>query len=460
MRECLKAEPDAWQLDVLQAFPHQQRVALKACKGPGKSALMAVLGWNFLATRPHPKIIATSISGDNLADGLWAEMAKWQNRSEFLKEAFQWGKERIVSKQHPETWFMSARNWSKSADQQQQANTLAGIHADYVLYLVDESGGIPDAVMSAAEGGLSTGKETKIVQAGNPTHLEGPLYRACTSQRHLWFVVEITGDPDDPKRSPRISVSWAREQIEMFGRDNPWVLVNVFGQFPPRSLNTLIGPDEVKAAMARHLSEDKYNWAQPRIGVDVARFGGDRTIIAKRQGLWIPATIEMREARTNEIANRVALEKNTFGSEAEFIDGTGGYGAGVIDDLIRQGYAPMEIQFGGKASDPRFFNKRTEMWWNMVEWIKRGGVLPKSDNLMKELTEPTYTFTANGKIQLEEKEQIRKRLQFSPDEADAVALTFAWPEMPRQDSIEGLKSQFNSRVKSEYNPYDPERFDR
>lgn len=361
MKECLKAEPDFWQADILTAFPHNQRLAMKACKGPGKSAIMSVLGWNFLATRPHPKVIATSISGDNLADGLWAEMAKWQNKSEYLKAAFQWGKERIVSKDHPETWFMSARNWSKSADTQQQANTLAGIHADYVLYLVDESGGIPDAVMSAAEGGLSTGKETKIVQAGNPTHLEGPLYRACTSQRHLWFVVEITGDPDDPKRSSRIDIEWARNQIQMYGRDNPWVLVNVFGKFPPSSLNTFLGPDEVRTAMGRHLKIDQYDFSQPRLGCDVARFGSDRTIIYYRQGLWIDGPIEMRNSRSNEIAGRLIHEKLKRKAEAEFVDGTGGYGAGVIDDMIAMSYSPIEINFQGKADDPRFQNKRAEI---------------------------------------------------------------------------------------------------
>ena len=275
VREVFDAVPDPWQDAVLRAFPHNQRVAMKASKGPGKSTVLAWLAWNFLITRPHPKIAATSISGDNLRDGLWSEMAKWREKSPLIKDAFAWQKERIFSKAHPETWWMAARQWSKAADPASLGNTLAGLHADYIMFLLDESGGIPDAIMAAADAALSSCKEGHIIQAGNPTHLEGPLYRACTSERALWHVVEITSDPDDPNRSPRVSPDWAKEQIAKYGRDNPWVLVNVFGRFPPSSFNALIGPDEINESIARRYRETEIR-LQPRIlGVDVARFGDD-----------------------------------------------------------------------------------------------------------------------------------------------------------------------------------------
>jgi len=455
--ECLKFEPDPWQLDVLRAFPHNQRLAMKACKGPGKTGILAVLTWNFLATRPHPKVAATSITKDNLDDGLWAEMAKWQHRSEYLKAAFQWNKTRISAKDHPETWFASARTWSKSGDARQQADTLAGLHADYLMFVIDESGGVPDAVMAAAEAGLAndhTGQNAKLLMAGNPTHLEGPLYRACTSERHLWWVIEITSDPDDPKRTPRVSVKWAREQIEKYGRDNPWVLVNVFGKFPPSSINMLLGPDEVADAMRRHLTEDKYSFAQKRLGVDVARFGDDRTIIFPRQGLAAFKPAEMRGARTPDIAARVMLAKARWGSESEYIDGTGGFGAGVIDALIQAGHSPHEIHFSGKAIDPRYMNKRAEMWFELANWVKRGGALPNIPELARELTAPTYTFQ-NGKFRIEEKDQIKERLGFSPDMADALCLTFAHPDMPTSSAFPGVPSE--PKIKAEYDPFDPAR---
>jgi len=457
--EELHVEPDPWQAKVLRAFPHHQRIAMKACKGPGKTTLLAWLAWNFLATRPHPKIAATSITKDNLEDNLWPEMAKWQNQSQFLKTAFEWQKTRISSKEHPETWWMSARTWAKTADQTQQSNTLAGLHADYLLFILDEAGGIPDAVMAAAEAGLATlGGEHKILIAGNPTHLEGPLYRACTQERHLWLTVEITGDPEDPNRAPRISIKWAKEQIEKYGKDNPWVLVNVFGQFPPSSINALLGVEEVSAAMKRHLTEDIYNWAQKRLGVDVARFGDDRTVIFPRQGLAAFDPITMRHARDSavsvDIANRTIMEKKHFGSEMEFFDDTVGWAHGAIDVMRAAGHSPVAVQFNGKANDPRYFNKRAEMWMNLAKWVQSGGALPHVPELVRELTAPTYTY-CHGKFQLEDKKQIKNRLGFSPDLGDALALTFASPEMSKMESFPGF--QDTNHLKHDYDPFAPER---
>lgn len=455
VRQEFKVEPDEWQADILFALTKNKRIAMKACKGPGKTCVLAWAAWWFGVCFPHPKIAATSISGDNLSDGLWTEMAKWQAKSEFLKAAFTWTKTRIFAKDHPETWWMSARTWREGADASQQANTLAGFHADYTMFILDEAGGIPDAVMAAAEAGLATG-EGKILMAGNPTHLEGPLYRACTTERHLWFVVEITSDPEDPKRTPRVSIQWAKEQIEKYGRDNPWVLVNVFGKFPPSSLNSLLGPDLVSEAMKRHLSEDKYEFAQKRLGIDVARFGDDRTIIFPRQGLAAFKPVEMRGARTSDISARAIKAKVDWGSEMEFVDGTGGWGAGVIDFMIQSKYSPQEVNFAGKANDLRYHNKRAEMWFEMANWIKRGGALPNIPELQKELTTPTYTFTQNGKFLLESKDQIKERLGFSPDMADALCLTFALPDMPAR-SIYGVMTAQKSLHLADYDPYDSDR---
>jgi phage terminase large subunit len=452
VREVLQAEPDAWQIETLQALTCNNRIALKASKGCGKTTLLAWAAWWFLATRPHPKVVATSITEDNLSDGLWAEMAKWQAKSPYLKANFVWQKTRIVAKAYPETWFMSARTWSKSADTAKQADTLAGLHAEHLIFILDEVGGIPDSVMAAAEAGLATGGDTKLLMAGNPTNLEGPLYRACTNERHLWWVREITGDPDDPMRASRISIQWAKDQIDKYGRDNPWVLVNVFGRFPPGSLNTLLGVEEVSAAMRNTIGTDKYEFAQKRLGIDVARFGDDKTVIFPRQGLVAYKPVEMRNARTNDIAARIFAAKSKWGSELEFVDDTGGYGAGVIDSLIQSGLSPNAIHFSGKAIDPRYYNKRSEMWFMMAAWVKRGAVLPNIPELAAELVTPTYTFI-NGKFRLEEKDQIKDRLGRSPDFADALALTFALPEMPASLSSYGILDRNANKAISEFDPF-------
>lgn len=431
--ENFQVTPDKWQEAHLWALVDRDRLGLKACKGPGKTCVLSWDAWWFMSCFPMPKLAATSISGANLQDGLWTEMAKWRARSQFLTEAFEWQKSRIYAKDHPERWWMSARTWRDGADSSQQANTLAGLHEDYMMFLIDEAGGVPDAVMSAAEGALATGKVCKIIMAGNPTHLSGPLYRAATREAHLWHMISITGDPDDPMRSPRVSIKWAREQIEKYGKDNPWVMVNVFGQFPPSSLNVLLGPNDVEKSMGRHLTEDKYAFSQKRLGVDVARFGDDRTIIFPRQGLAAFNCAEMRGADGPQIAARLAKARNRWLENGtndiiELIDCTGGFGASAYDAYRVAGYSPIDVQFGGKAIDPRYENKRAEMWFEMAEWVKRGGALPDDPELQKELTAPTYTFNKHGKFLIEPKDQIKARLGFSPDKADALVTTFALPE--------------------------------
>jgi len=247
-----------------------------------------------LTVNEDAKVAATSVSADTLADTLWTEMAKWQAKSPLLSASFTWTRQRIFNNRRRETWWMSARKWARSADPASLGQTLAGLHSDYILFLLDESGGIPDAVMATAEAALAGCVEGHIVQAGNPTHLEGPLWRACSSERRLWHLVEITADPDDPKRSSRVPAQWAREQIEKYGRDNPWVLVNVFGRFPPHSLDTLIGPDECEAATRRVWTADDIATAPRILGVDVARFGDDASVIFPRQGLVAFPPIKVR----------------------------------------------------------------------------------------------------------------------------------------------------------------------
>lgn len=432
VRENFGCEPDPWQADVLEAMPSNPRVAMKAAKGPGKSALLAWVAWWFLATRKHPKIAATSISADTLADTLWAEMAKWQQKSLFLKSLFEWQKTRIFSREYPETWFMSARAWPKAADAAQQANTLAGLHADYIMFLLDEVGGIPDAVMAAAEAALSSCIEGHIVIAGNPTHLEGPLYRAFTSEKSLWYGVEITGDPDDPKRSPRISKQWALEQIQKYGRDSPWVLVNVFGQFPPGSINALIGPDEVRAAMKRMYRDWDFRGAPRLLGVDVARFGDDSSVIFPRQGVQAFPPLQYRNLDSIQGAAQVARKWAEWDADACFIDNSGGFGSGWIDQLGRMGRTPIGADFSAMATDvEKYFNKRAEMYFACVEWIRNGGALPEVPELVAEFTATTYTFKGSRLI-IEPKESIKEKLQGkSPDFSDALVLTHHSPITPR-----------------------------
>ena len=452
VREVFEVEPDEWQKDVLGLFPRNQRMAMKACKGPGKTCLLAWIIWNFLLTRPYPNVAVTSITKDNLADGLWKESSKWQQRSPLLQEMFEWQKTRIVAKDPDKApnWWASARNWSKTADAASQANTLAGLHADYILFVIDESGGAPDAIMASAEAALSSCVEGHLLQAGNPTHLEGPLYRACTSERHLWHVTEITSDPDDPKRTPRVSIQWAKEQIDKYGRNHPYVLVNVFGQFPPSSMNALIGPDEVEAAMRRMYREFEIGASPKILGVDVAKFGDDSSVIFPRQGIQAYPPLQYRNIDSIQGASVVSRKIDSWNADATFVDDTGGFGGGWIDQMKQLGYPPIPVNFSSSAhSKDKYHNKRAEMMFSCVEWIKNGGALPRCDELLQALTNTTYTFAqSSGKLIIEPKESVKQKLHGqSPDHLDALMLTFAEPVRSRSTKA-GV-----SRHRFEYDPY-------
>jgi len=431
-------KPDKWQAEAFRAWDDDtcRRIALQACAGPGKTAVEAICGWQALSCHggigQHPKGAAISITKDNLDDNLWPELSKWQQRSEYLRAAFTWTKTRIFANDHPETWFLSARSWPKTANEEEQGRTLSGLHSEFVFYLIDESGDIPVSVLKSAEQGLSNCRWGKILQSGNPTSRDGMLYAAATTLADKWRAISITGDPDDPDRSPRIDLEWAKSQIQQYGREDPWVMAYILGQFPLQAINALLSPDDVDAAMRRTIAEDEFSFSEKRIGVDCARFGDDRNVIARRQGLQSFPPDVFRNARSEEIAARVAaVDTNWQGADAIFIDTTGGYGSGPEDALRLAKYRPIPVNFSSAAANPAYFNKRSEILCELAEWIKRGGVLYNSPQLKKELTALTYFFQ-NGKKRVVEKEQIKALIKCSPDECDGLATTFAVPDKPRE----------------------------
>lgn len=462
--------PDPWQEEALLAYasgkPTDRRISLQACAGPGKSAVLAWCAWWFLSVWgdevEHPKGAAVSISKENLHDNLWAELAKWRNVSPFVSSQFTWTSNRVFANDHPETWFLSARAWPKTADADAQGKTLSGFHSKYVAFFIDESGAIPTTVLRAAEQGLPNTIFGKIMQAGNPISLEGMLYAAANQLRHLWHIIKITGDPDDPRawvHSPRVAggaeegvqtpAQMNREQIQTYGRDNPWVMAYILGMFPPSSINALIGQEAVEACMNLHVRDEEFLHMEKRLGIDVARFGDDRSVIFPRQGIVAFRPAVMRHQNTLEIAARGAMMGNKWGVDQIFVDDTGHFGHGVIDSLTTAGYPAIGVMFHAPALDRRYANRRAEMWVTMTDAMKSGMALPNIPELVAELTTPTYTFV-KGQFLLEEKDQIKKRLGRSPDLADALALTWAIPDMPG-----GMIKKFrrNDSAKREFDPY-------
>jgi hypothetical protein len=412
------------------------------------SAVLAWIGWNFLLTRPDAKCAATSISGDNLSDGLWTEMAKWQDRSPILKSAFEWTQKRIINRVHPQTWYMAARTWAKRASAEELGNTLAGLHSDYILMLIDEAGGIPDAIMASAEPTLASCVEGHIVIAGNCSHLSGPLYRAYKAP-HLWYLIRINGDPDNPKRSSRIDINWARQMIEEWGgRDSPYVRVAILGEFPTASPNSLLGPEDLEESKHRFYGLESYAHAPRILGVDCAQYGADSSVIFPRQGLVAFKPEQLRGVSTIDGAGRVAVKWREWKADACFVDNTGGFGAGWVDFLTQMGLRPFPVHFSGKALDRGFANKRAEMAFLCAKWVKAGGVIPDIPELIAALSETTYNFRGDTLI-LEPKEDIKARLGYSPDHMDALMLTFAHPV-----STVATRTRNRGLHRSSYNPFE------
>ena len=397
------------------------------------TGLIAALTWHFFLTNRTPKIGCLSVTESNLKANLWAELLMLRSKSEFAKRASKDGAQRITLVGHEGYSFIDARSYSKTADAREQASALAGLHADNVMFAIDEGGTIPDAIYATADAALSTGdsptKKAKILTAANPEVPSGTLYRAAMGKSiQKWGIYKISGDPDDPKRAPRVSKTWAQELIDQFGRDNPWVMVNVLAQYPKTAVDTLLSEEEVHQAMNRTLPDKEVRTSQHRLGVDVARGGIDNTALVRRRGLKVyPIELAPSSLDGPELAGLIQLSIRDNGVERVFIDNTGGYGSSALDAL-RRANSMIDVSpvvYNARAQQNKiYFNKRTEMWVRMRDYIRNGGCLPNDPYLMEELCGAKVYFHG-GVLRLEEKDQIKIRIGRSPDRADALAQTFA-----------------------------------
>lgn len=436
LADVLDITPLLWQEECLDLYMNNSRLAMVASKGVGKTLFLASVTWHFFITGHLPKLAALSITKDHLKSNLWAELIRLRGKSQLLQMSATDGSERISLIGHEQYSFIDARSFPKSADENQQASALAGLHADHVAFVIDEAGAIPDAVIQTADAALSTGdsenKRARLLVTANPEEPKGIIYRATLGKtKQKWATYRISGDPSDPKRSPIVSKEWAQDLIDQYGADDPWVMVNVFGKYPTVSANMLLTDQEIHESMNRTIEEKHVKNSQFRLGVDVARGGVDRTVFARRRGLkCYPLEQISSDVFGPELAGKIAFMQQEQNIERVFVDNTGGYGSSVIDSLqLFPNLDVTPVVYNAKAQDKRYFNKRTEMWVRMRDWVKKGGQLPNDPGLSDELMMPKLIFHG-GIFRLEEKEQIKARLGRSPDKADALAQTFADVEQP------------------------------
>jgi hypothetical protein len=213
--------------------------------------------------------------------------------------------------------------------------------------------------------------------------------------------------------------------------------------------NVLITIDMVSRACARSAPLGSADGLPKVLGVDVARFGGDRTVLMKRQGFVAFEPIVLQGLDNMEVVGCVTKVIADWSPDAVFIDA--GRGEGVIDRLRQLGHAVIEVNFGGKPSVERYANKRAEMWDTMAGWVRESGVLPNNPALKTDISVPTYSYDASNRIVLESKDSIKDRGMPSPDIADALALTFAFPVTPKVSSF--ATAHRKTRHKAEYDPF-------
>lgn len=429
------------------------RMATVSGHGIGKSVIVAwAIKW-IMDTRPMAKGVVTANTAEQLKTKTWAEVGKWHLMS-MTRDWFRYssgkGAMSLVHVQYPQSWRCDAQT-----SREENSEAFAGLHAasSTPFYVFDEASAIPSKIAEVREGGTTDG-EPILLDFGNPTRNSGFFYEQCEGKlKHLWKVRKIDSRSVAITNKERIA-----EWVKTWGEDSDFVRVRVRGEFPKAGSAQFIPTSDVVEARNRKMTQEMYvanqRTAALVLGVDVARFGDDMSVIYPRHGddarSWAPRVY--RGLRTTQLVAKVAAyvqEFRTLGMEvaAIFVDG-GGVGGGVVDQLLALGYPVFEVQFGGRPDAVNDFRFRVdEIWDRMREHISTRLMLPVEnsgeigDLLQSELTAREYGFTLKLQKSLESKEDMKERGVGSPDIADALALTYAQTVAPKELSRDANVSQ-------------------
>ena len=418
--------PRAWQRDGLEEIgAHLQnpatrckplRMAVASGHGIGKSAFISmVLGWG-MSTCAETRAVVTANTELQLRTKTWPEVSKW---AKLGTNADWWAipATALYERQHEKSWRADATPWSEN-----NTEAFAGLHNEgkRIILIFDEASKIADKVWEVAEGAL-TDADTEIIWLafGNPTMNTGRFRECFGKYRHLWKTKQI-----DSREVEGTNRAYLDELVETYGEDSDLVKVRVRGQFPSQSVAQFIASQVVDEAQSRVIQRDP--GAPLILGVDIARFGDDKSVIRGRMGRDGKVIPPLKWSGMDTVfsAGKVAQAIDLYKPAAVFIDG-GGVGGGVVDILKSQNYRVTEVNFGSAASESKkYANKRAEMWGDLRDWLATGSIDADME-LRDDLTGPEYTFDKDTRILLEKKDDMKKRGLASPDDGDALALTFA-----------------------------------
>lgn len=446
------AGPRKWQAEVLDDIgAHLRgprrfqplRLAVASGHGIGKSALVGmVVQWG-MSTCDDCRVVVTANTESQLRTKTWPEISKWARLS-LTRDWWQVPAMSLYSSEdgREKSWRADAIPWSEN-----NTEAFAGLHnkGKRIILIFDEASAIADRVWEVAEGAL-TDEDTEIVWLafGNPTKNAGRFRECWGRYRHLWQTRKI-----DSRTVEGTNRAYLDEMVATYGEDSDIVRIRVRGEFPEQAAAQFISSEVARQAQTRQL-ERRDPGAPLILGVDIARFGDDQSVIRGRAGRDGRAIrpIKWRGMDTVFSAGKVAEAINHYQPSAVFIDG-GGVGGGVVDLLRSQGYRVVEVNFGAAARDAvKYANKRAEMWGDLRDWLPTG-VIDEDDELLADLTGPEYGFDKDSRILLEKKDDMKKRGLASPDNGDALALTFAGP-VQRTDMQTSTMRQRRATSVTEY----------
>jgi hypothetical protein len=385
------------------------------------SALVSWVVLFYMATRPDCLITVTANTENQLKTKTWRELAKWWKLS-ITRSWFKWEKMSFRSVERPETWVAHAIPWSEN-----NSEAFAGQHEKYTMVLMDEASGISNIIWQVASGALTTPGAVHLA-FGNPTRPSGYFYDCFHKLSHRWNARNI-----DSRTAKMADGVYLQELVDDFGEDSDYVRVRVLGQFPRQSSRQAIPRDVVEQAAARKIPYEEIEHYPLVMGVDVARYGDDKTVIIWRKG---PKILDIQKFPKQDVIQTAKLvsghlEKHRKRREEVicFIDEIG-VGGGVVDYLRHSRHDNIVgVMVSRKAVNERtYYNLRAELWLdNMLEWLHKADI-PDDKDLIDELTGCEYSYQdRTGQQVLERKDDMKKRGLLSPDAADAIAITFAAP---------------------------------
>lgn len=421
-RERLGAHLWSKQLDIANSVSNHRRTAVKSCHGSGKSWTAGMLAAWWIDVHPPGEaiVVSTAPTYPQVHAILWEEIRK-QHRIGNLPGTVNLSDE----------WKIGAEivgMGRKPADHNDHG--FQGIHRRYVLAIIDEACGIPKNLFTAVEA-ITTNKDCRILAIGNPDDPNTEFGSVCQPGSG-WNVIRISSmdtpnftgeDVPDKLRHVLPTPEWVDDARKRWGESSPLFTAKVMGEFPETSENTLIAASHITAAQNRDLPKT----SPCQLGVDVARFGTDDTVIGLRNGPVFRIIDTVQGQATTATTGKVVAAMRTHGASTAQVDGVG-VGGGVVDMLRENRIPVVDLQAGGGASDKeRFVNARAEWFWGLRERFEQGDIDldPLDDELASQLSSLRFEYTSRGQIKIESKDDMARRGMPSPDRADTLMLAYA-----------------------------------